>query len=59
MRLVLPWDAVEVEQLGALELDPVGETRRLCAAIGLESGGLPHSGEASNGPGRPWTAVTA
>jgi len=52
--LVVPRNAVIVEDLGALDLDPVGEPWRLVATICLENGTCdPHLRHRTNGSGRP------
>ena len=54
VRLVVPRNAVVVEDLGALDLDPVGEPWRLVATICLENGTCdPHLRHRTDGPGRP------
>jgi hypothetical protein len=53
VRLVIPGDAVVVEDLRALELDAIREARRLRSAICLENGTFdPHLRQGSNRLGR-------
>ena len=58
VRLVVPRDAVVVEDLCALDLDPVREPRRVVSTICLENGAfVPHLRQGTNGLGRPRDAA--